>query len=210
VGPEKPRGYAAAGRPAGARRAGGRTGLLRLWARAGPVSAAAAGLAAGGTGCGEDGTSAAGHSGGPDELTEGSGHEERRGLPRHCESAIGHLGEAQLLTTGAATRCGEDCRVTARPPSDISGGQLLKAGAAFEVRRGLPRHSASRRGPALNIDYHAERGGAGLPPLDSVRGPAAARPAEWNHHRPKPGRARTQGRRPRQAARPVTRHGHRR
>jgi len=137
----QPVGYAAAGRAAGARRAGGRTGLLRLWARAGPVSAAAAGLAAEGTGCGEDGTSAAGHSGGPDELrlTEGSGHEVRRGLPRHCKSAIGHLGEAQLLTTGAATRCEEDCCFIARPPLDISEGPATNDGSGHEVRRGLPR-----------------------------------------------------------------------
>jgi hypothetical protein len=148
--------YAAAGRAAGARRAGGRTGLLRLWARAGPVSAAAAGLAAEGTGCGEDGTSAAGHSGGPDELrlTEGSGHEVRRGLPRHCESAIGHLGEAQLLTTGAATRCREDCRGAERTGSPSTATIPLSLSLSLSPllldSGGRPRGSTKRiqmRGP---------------------------------------------------------------
>jgi hypothetical protein len=70
----------------------------------------------------------------------------RRGLPRHCESAVGHLEEAQLLTSGAATRCGEDCRVTARPPLDISGGPATNFGSGYEVRGGLPRHCESTVG----------------------------------------------------------------
>ena len=48
-------------------------------------------------------------------LKAGAAYEVRRGLPRHCASAVGHL----------------------------AGGQLLMPERPYEVRRGLPRHCAS-------------------------------------------------------------------
>jgi hypothetical protein len=103
------------GGPAAGRGGGGRGRALE------PGPAAGAGLAAGATGCGDglivyrwtswgagranggerprgaEGTAASlrvrrwTSRGGP-ATNDGSGHEVRRGLPRHCASAVGHLG----------------------------------------------------------------------------------------------------------------------